>query len=71
MNIKKLSPQDHIEFGDGPATKNLAALKFYFTEKIVQSLYNIVTLMDCLKLWDIMLAYNEKTEQIIVTQPLP
>ena len=72
MDIKKLSTQDPIEFGDGRTTEDLAELKLDCTDKgIVQSLHNMATIMDSLKVWDGVFAYNELTEQIIVARPLP
>ena len=72
MDIKRLSTQDPIEFDDGRTTEDLADLKLDCTDKgIVQSLHNMVTIMDGLKEWDTVFAYNEQTEQIIVTRPLP
>jgi len=71
MDIKKIS-SNPIEFGDGRTTEDLAELRLDCTEKsIVQSLNNIVTIMDGLILWSGIFAYNEQTEQIIVTRPLP
>ena len=72
MDIKKYGTQDPIEFGDGRSTEDLAELKLDFTDNgIVQSLYNMATIMDGLKIWEGVFAYNELTEQIIVAHPLP
>lgn len=70
MDIKKHSTQDPIEFGDGRTTEDLAELKLDCTDRgIVQSLHNMATIMNGLKMWDGVFAYNELTEQIIVARP--
>ena len=72
MDIEKLTQSEPIEFGDGRTTQKLDQLKLDMNDRvIVQSLSNIVTILDGLSEWSGVFAFNELTEQYIVTRPLP
>ena len=72
MDIKKHGAQDPIEFGDGRTTEDLAELRLDCTNTgVAQSLHNMATILDGMKQWSGLFAYNEFTEQIIVTRALP
>jgi hypothetical protein len=72
MDIKKLTQSEPIEFGDGRKAQRLDQLKLDTNDhRIVQSLSNIVTILDGLSEWSGVFAFNELTEQYIVTRPLP
>jgi len=72
MDIKKLTQSEPIEFGDGRTAQRLDQLKLETNDhRIVQSLSNIVTILDGLSEWSGVFAFNELTEQYIVTRSLP
>ena len=72
MDIEKLTQSEPIEFGDSRKAQRLDQLKLDTNDhRIVQSLSNIVTILDGLSEWSGVFAFNELTEQYIVTRPLP
>lgn len=61
-----------VEFGDGMRANRLEDLKLECRNgHIPASLTNIATILDGLKEWEGVLAYNELSNQTMVMQPLP